>query len=50
MKNIFPCDLEIITYPHAVLVKRLVDEKDGLQLASGSGEEQKQANEPKGSL
>lgn len=31
-------DLEIVSYPHAVLVKRLVDRKH--QLVTGSGEEQ----------
>ena len=42
-------DLEIITYPHTALVKVLVDDNH-LQLASGSGEEQNQINEPEGAL
>jgi len=43
------CDLEIISYPHAVLVKSLVD-IIYLQLVTGSGEGQNLANEPKGTL
>ena len=43
------CDLEIIQYPRAVLVKSLVD-IDYLQLVSGSGEGQILSNEPKGAL
>ena len=42
-------DLEILTYPHTVLVKVLVDDNH-LQLVSGSGEEQNQINEPEGAL
>jgi len=40
------CDLEIISYPHAVLVKSLVD-IIYLQLVTGSGEGQNLTSEPK---
>ena len=43
------CDLEIIQYPRAVLVKRLVD-IDYLQLVAGSGEGQTLSIKPKGTL